>query len=409
MRVKTVSAIAAASLVLTACGGGSSSDQTSATTAPQTDQTTTTPPATTPEQAESDTTAANGSQDSSTTTMAETTTTTVPTPVVVFELATLPQLVADAVAATQGEGDALEVAERLGGFAFEIAPPDGSVLHELSTTMFGSADSARWSYRYGVIAAGGVVEDVDISLDDNGPGAVALAAYYDPIMGALGFERNGSTGSDPGDPGGPNSLNHVYDPADEQLLLNGVEGRVPNVKIWVDEDVTGGSYSDDIEIQGGYWFDYDFQVPPGAVASPLLSEIAAAVPVPVGALLTDARLSLHKRFEDSFSYDLGPAYVTISLTWQLPEGSHDQAMAYYADSATFEGNNTFVIGEASFFDATIYEPSEWGETFDGHGMDLMMLERYAASLELTEDDDGTVELELDIELNPTDQVRAASD
>ncbi len=399
--------LVAAMLVLGACGGDSPSGEEAEASATTANDASTT----TAQQTEPSGGAAEASTTTSTpiTTVAEaTTSTTDPVALVqVLALADIPDCIAGMVDAAAGTADTLALATEFFGFGYEIAPPDGSRFHRADVRLRASAESQRWSISYGVIAPDGIVDDVDINLEDNGPGAVGLANRYDQIMAGLGFTRIGTTGSDPGEPGGPNSLNHVYSPVDDQQIINGVPGRLPNIKIWIEEDIVGGSYSDDIEILGGYSYDYDYETQPGAGSPvPLIGALLEELPLPEGVALTDARVGVNRRDPDSFNYDLGTPYVTIALEWTLPSGTFDNAVEFYSDPTLLGNSAIFMAAEASFFDEGHYEPSTVENGSGGHqDLPMLLLQRYSARFSVgpsTESDPETLEFRL--ELNPNSPV-----
>lgn len=393
--------------LLAACGGDSSDDDSSAQPS-----TTTSPQVSTTQGSDASTTTTTEPEspttegETTTTTTAETTTTTTPS-AATLDLAEVPAFVADIVDAVAGTEDAYDLAAEFFGFGFEVTPPEGSTFYEGSVSLSAAEETARWSTSYSVIAPGGVVEDVDISLDDNGPGAAALAARYDPMMAELGFERTASTGSDPGDPGGPNSLNYVYEPPNDQQTINGVTGRLPNIKVWIEEDVTGASYRDGEDLQGGYSFDYDLVTTPGGGApSPFVAAILQELPVPADAFLSTVRVRTNHRFADSFDIDRGSVYVTASFFWELAAGSFDSVVDFYSDPALLDGSASLSVGEPSFFDEGFYEPAELQEGFEGrYELAILLAQRYGADLTIHPADDSNNEtLEFRIELNPNDEL-----
>jgi hypothetical protein len=403
--VSSTAFVAAIAFLAAACGGGGDDGSAPVTTA---DSSVTAAPTT---ELSGDPTSTTAAPTTAAPTTAAPTTTAAPPAARAFDLSTLPDLVHLADEAHGNPAIApLEVAQQIIGFGYDIPSPDGSSLHSVSASTFGgSEDSVSWTFNYETVAADGVVEDVDITLEGSGPGAVALSTHYDPIMAALGFGRNGSTGSDPGDPGGPNSLNHVYPPEHDRQVLNGVPGRIPNVKIWVNEDINGGSYSDDVEIAGGYAFDYSFQVAPGVIPVPLLAGLADALPLPEGAVLDDARIRLHRRSEGSFSIELGNTYLQASLEWLLPDGGFDPAVAMYADTTVFTDPTTLAAAEPSFFNEGQFEPTEMGESFEGRmQIGVLLLERYEGRLTVlpATDDGDAAKLRLEVDLNPNVTVLA---
>lgn len=390
---------ASLAIIAVACGGGG---EEPAPVATGDSSVTVAAPTTTPASTATPTTATPTTTPATT---AAPTTSAAPTPQA-FDLAALPELVQladESVGDTDAE--AVEVAQQIVGFAYDVPSPEDSTLYGVSALLFSASEGGGvWNFSYEVLAQDGAVADVDITLDDNGPGAVGLAVAYDPVMAALGFDRKGTTGSDPGDPGGPNSLNHVYVPDVDQQTLNGVPGRLPNIKIWVREDIVGGAYSSAIEIAGGYSFDYSFHTPPeSAIPVPLLASLADAVPLPEGVLLSGARLRLERREPDSYGSERGLNYLRATLEWELPDGGFDEAVLLYADPSVFSDEQTLAAAEPSFFQEGKFEPSEFRETFDGrHSVDVLLLQRYAGQLTVlpATEDGEPAEVRVEIDLDP---------
>ncbi len=386
-------------LILAACGAGdntSAIDESSAgepstmSTAQSATPSTTTPPA-------------SSRPETTTTTTTGTTPTQPPSGAIALDLGELPTLVADVVDAVAGDEDVYVVASEFFGFGFPIEPPNGSTLHRASATMSNVDELDRWSLAYSVVTADGAIEDIDIDIDGYGPGSIAVTDRYDPIMTELDFSRNGATASDPGDKGGPNSVNHVYIPAEEDQIVNGVSGRLPNIKIWAAEDIVGGSYSDNIEILAGYRYTYDFETAAGAASPvPLIEALLGEVPVPGVATLDEVRLDMAHRSDDSFDRELGTTYVSIRISWALPNGTFDDAVSFLADPGVFDTSSVLIAAGQNFFDEGSYEPAVLEERYRGRqDLAVLLLERYEGMLTIWPADDSSDEkLELSMELNP---------
>ena len=156
--------------------------------------------------------------------------------------------------------------------------------------------------------------DVDINLDDNGPGAAALRETYDPIMATLGFSYSNSTASDPGDPGGPNSVNHVYVADTGAIRVGGVERVADPLFVWLDDDLVG--FEDGV-MTPGFQIDIGAEVPMGEVPVAILAEVIEAMPDIEGAALGSADLDGRTRPADSFAAEWGLRYLAIDLTWSI--------------------------------------------------------------------------------------------
>ena len=402
-------------LALTACGGGDdepaarpadtttsveTTGLTSDTTAP-----TTTAPAPTTTAAAGATTAPPVATDPATTAAP----TTVPAPEpVAFDLASLPTLVEQLADLTAL--DPLEYAMAL-GFPIEVGVPDGSTLYRVDATVDARETDAgpinEVDTAYSVIAPGGTIPDVDIELDDNGPGSVQVTEVWDPIMTALGYERTNSTASDPGDPGGPNSVNHVYVPTPAAATdVNGVPADIGTVFVWADEDLTGASYdSSNPPLQGGYRIDLSADVGPDAVPVPILAAIIDAMPVPDGATLTDAALRIQPRSPDSFDADKGPNYLDVTIEWAAPAGmGPDDLAAFYTDEASFDGEALIAAevplsGEGPY---RLAEVAAYGDT--DYRLALLLVQRYGGWLSLAAPYEAgdPAEISYHVTLNPTD-------
>ncbi|NND74681.1 MAG: hypothetical protein HKN44_06700 [Ilumatobacter sp.] len=315
------------------------------------------------------------------------------------DLADLPTLIASVEAALAGTGDPLEMAQTLGGFPLDIPAPEGSTLYDISSRFQRLEQGTReTSFEYTTAGPGGNVPDVDINLDDNGPGSVQIIDVYDPVMAALGFERNASTASDPGEPGGPNSVNHVYVPETPVGTFNGIAGSAGNVFIWTDEDINGGSFSSE-PILGGYRIDVDIDTSEDApVPVPLLEALTAAVPTPDGMPLVAGEARIQRRSPDAFQIDRGAMYVAVRLEWEADD--FDDVVAYYADGSVFA--DPLMAAEASFFNDGEYEPAEM-YVYDGtdRRQSVLLLQRYEGLLgiDAPEEADGPVRITLDLDLD----------
>lgn len=391
-------------LVAASCGGGSTGTATNSTASRPVESeiaTTETPVATTAPAGAPIATEAPPETNAPTTTVA-------PLEPESFDLATIPDLVAE-IDATVGDAslDPLAVAQGLFGFPFDITVPDGSSLLSARAGLgFVTDDAHPYEFAYTAIADGGVVPDIDITLDDSGPGSLALIDFFDPRLAELGFDRANSTGSDPGDPGGPHSINHVYVTEQEERDFNGVLGIIQPLFIWVEEDTNGWAYNDTLPEFGGWRVDVEGDFPTDASTTPIpvANAIIEQLVLPGGLTLSDVGVSLRTRDADSFSIDLGETYTDIYLEWTAPADQLDAIVEHFSDiGALFPDEAVFMAGEDDFFDEGTIVRSELRDFGDASKrLDVLLLQRYGGTLGIDASDDGTepMTVYLDLELNP---------
>ena len=60
----------------------------------------------------------------------------------------------------------------------------------------------------------------------------------------------------------------------------------------------------------------------------------------------------------------------------------------------------WVAGRPNFFEPAEYRLDEWAEVFDGHQIELLLLERYVGRLSLEESSTGGTMIELTVRLEP---------
>lgn len=401
-RWRTVMVVTAAALAAAACGG--SGDAASSTSSPATTvdvaAATSSPPSTGPiSSAPSTSTTAAASPAPSTSTSgtapAPAPSTTVAAATLLLDLDVVRSMLDDVGAAMSGpDPTPLEIAARVIGFPVAVAVPDGSRLHRMEVDGRRSEGVARWRWLYEAFAPGDV-GDIDITLDDQGPGSVALAERYDPLMAELGFRRNGTTGSDPGDPGGPNSVNHVYPPLGE-VRIAGAVADVPNVKVWASEDLL---FPEDT-LEPGYRVDLAASL--GAIVEPvpLLAAIRSSFAVPADARPLADRLVLRTRPEDSFDAAYGLHYLDVTVSWTTGEAVEQVVDGYRANPL----GDPWAAAEPSFFEPGTYEPSE---PRPGSGdqwlMDVLLGRTHVGELVIVAGEEGTT-IELDLRLEPGRQV-----
>lgn len=392
-RTARIGVIAGLCLTAAACGGGSGDDTSTSVsdppvTAAEVGPTTTTPadpaPATQPVSTVDDTPATDPPAP---------TTTDAPEPEPLsFDLATLPDLLDRAIQATTDPTiSPLSIARQLIGFPLEIPVPDGSRLYSFSVDPSFGADGNRFEFGYDAVAPGDVVPDIDITLDDNGPGSLQIIETWDPIMAALGFERANSTASDPGDPGGPNSVNHVYLTSTPAGVFNGVPGELAPVFVWSTEDLNGWSYRADREILAGYEIDVDIETAADAgVPVPIVNALLELLTLPDGLELSDAGVDLYSRSADSYEADKGLTYLEMFVEWEAPADMLDTIVASFADlTAILPDEDTLMAGEEAFFDEGTIDRTEWYDYGDADKrLELLLLRRYGATLAIDASSDG---------------------
>ena len=392
-RILSIGVVVGLGLAAAACGGGSDDDTSTATDPPAVTSDTTTAPAST----ESVTTEPVGTEpveETPATDPPAPTTTEAPAPEPVsFDLTALPDLFADAVRATTDPTiSPLSVAQQLIGFPLEIPVPEGSLLYSFSVDPSFGVDGNRFDFGYDAVGPGGVVPDIDITLEDNGPGSLQIIEIWDSIMAALGFERNNSTASDPGDPGGPNSVNHVYVPAAPAGVFNGVPGEVAPVFVWSTEDLNGWSYSADREMLAGYNIDVDIETAPDAgVPVPIVNALVDLLTLPDGLTMSEASVDLRSRTASSFDADKGLNYLEVRIEWEAAPDRLDEIIDFFADTAAmFPDEQLLMPGEDDFFEPGTITRTEWYDygTSD-KWLDLLLLQRYGAMLQINASTDGT--------------------
>lgn len=417
-----LTAVMIAAAMVAACGGGDGSSDTEGPNGQDPGATTTTPESAASDSSSGtdttsdDTSGSDETADSDDTATTEppedtspppTTPTTIAAPeVAVFDLATLTGLITP-LDTELDTADPLQIARQLVGFPVEVGVPEGSTLFRIDATVRTYDDATRThDLSYSVIAPGGTVPDIDINLDDNGPGSAQIIEIWDPIMTALGYDRSASTGSDPGDPGGPNSVNHVYVPGETVPgYVNGVPADVGNIFIWSFEDVTGATYgSDPTNLLGGYQIDTTADVAASEpFAVPLLQAIADRMPVPDTAELTDGTIRLETRRDDAFEIDRGKHYVSVSLTWTTSTTT-DELADFYTDGSLFDGE-VLMAAEASFFNEDEYEPAVIGQYGDtDHRLPVLLARQYEGTLWIKSPSDPSdpATITYDVTLNPND-------
>lgn len=404
-RTAGIGVIAGLCLAVAACGGGSSDDVSSAESDPSITASTADPTATSQAAATPTTepTDPDPTEDTPSTEPPAPTSTEAPQPEQAsLELTDLVGLVDLAVQATTDPTiEPLSVARQLIGFPLEIPVPDGSRLYSFSADLNFDADGDRFEFGYGAVAPGDVVPDIDITLDDNGPGSLQIIEIWDPVMATLGFERANSTASDPGDPGGPNSVNHVYVAAAPTGVFNGVPGELAPVFVWSTEDLNGWSYNSDRPVLAGYEIDVDIETAPGAgIPVPIVNTVLELLTLPERLELSGATVDLNSRSADSYDADKGLNYLELFIEWEAPADMLDAVVAFFADTTMmFPDEQTLMAGEDDFFDEGTIARTEWYDYGDADKrLDLLLLRRYEATLAIDASSDGVAPMTVSFRL-----------
>lgn len=410
-RTTSIGLVAGLCLATAACGGGSGDDtSTVATDPPITTENTAADTTATTDEAPTTAPATTAVTETPATDPPAPTTTDAPAPEPVsFDLATLPELLDSVVRATTDPTiSPLSIARQLIGFPLEIPVPDGSRLYGISFNPYFAPEANRFEFGYDALGPDGVVPDIDITLEDNGPGSLQIIEIWDPIMAALGFERKNSTASDPGDAGGPNSVNHVYVAANPSVDFNGVPGEVAPVFVWSTEDINGWSYNAEREVLAGYSIDVDIETAPNAgIPAPIVNALLDLLPMPKGLELSDASVDLRNRTADSFDADKGLSYLEVLIEWEAPADVLDEMIEFLSDpTVLFPDEQSLMAGEDDFFNEGTIARTEWSDygAADKH-LELLLLQRYGAMLSINASSDGVEPMTVSFRLiaNAVDQ------
>ncbi len=382
-RTAMVSILATLVLIAGACGADSEPTTGSDDTSPSTEA----PPA--PDAPADD--APDVSQVPAETTTSTTTTTTEPAPAGPEPLAldAIPALVG---AWGDGTGDPLGLAQEIIAFPLPIPAPDGTTPYAISVDLLTGDPGTpwEWSWRYEVLANDSI-PDIDIDLDDMGPGAVALRERYDPIMADLGWSYSNSTGSDPSSgAGGPQSVNHVYRSDTETITANGLTATPKPVFVWADEEqVFGGGIP-------GFRIDVPLEFEAGVIPVPLAQAVLDAFPAVDGATLADVAIDSRDRPETSFNAQYGLRYIELSLVWALPADTVETAKTTFSTDL----GSAFAAGGESFFDPGFFAAEAPIESGDRWSQPVVFSDRYEGTVTVEPGSDGDFTATLDLRLEP---------
>ncbi|MEM7143124.1 MAG: hypothetical protein AAF548_19030 [Actinomycetota bacterium] len=382
---RLIVSVLALSLAAAACGGDGDDDTADPTTTTQAPESTTSAPA---DDATDDTT------DDTTTTTTEATTTTTEAPAIdpipVIDASDIPALVA---AWGAGVGTPLELAQEIIGFPVPVEMPEGSSPYRIAVDMRGEDPTVDWYWEWAISATvDGEIPDIDIALDDNGPGSVELLETYNAMLNPLGWFQNGTVGSDPGDPGGPNSVNHVYDFDGETFPLGEISATPGPLRVWADEELIFG------EGIAGYRADVDLEAQPNFIPVPMLEALFREVPVAPGARLIDISVDSFERPEDSFDAEYGTRYLEIEYVCELLPNSGPAAQEVYSVGLA---GSVYQPGDESFFEPGFVEFEEPTVSGDTWRQNVIVLDRYPGEIEVVTDPaTGAVESTVSIRLGP---------
>jgi hypothetical protein len=325
------------------------------------------------------------------TTSTTTTTTTEPPPVGPEPLALddVPALVA---AWGDGTGDPLDLAQRIIAFPLAIPAPDGTTSYAISVDLFAGDQATPWQWDWSYeVLSNEPMPDIDIELDDIGPGAVALRERYDPIMADLGWRRTGTTGSDPSSgAGGPQSVNHVYQSDAETIMANGLIATPNPVFVWADEEqVFDGGVP-------GFQIDVPLEFEAGAIPIPLVQAIIDGAAAIDGATLTDVEIDSRDRPETSFDAQYGLRYLEISIEWELPADAVDAAKTTFST----DPGPALAPGGESFFDPGFFEAEAPIDSGDRWSQSVVFVDRYEGTVTIQTGSEGEPIVTLDLRLEP---------
>lgn len=384
--VQAAAVVMAGATLATACGDdgdAADSDETTTTTV-----------------AADDTTTTATDDDTTTTTEAPATTTTLAA-IATMDVDDIPDLVTEWA---DGSRPTLDLVTDIIGFPIAVGPPSDGGAYNLQVDMEGSdpAEPWTWDWFYETIAAD-PTGNIDIALDDNGPGSVALREFYDPAMADLGWSYSNSTGSDPSSgAGGPQSINHVYQSDSGTIALGPVEGAAKPMFVWASEHL---GFSDEPDLPG-YRIGLSADAPADDIHVPMLAALADDIPVIADARLIDISLRSQQRSDDSFSAEYGLRYFEIEFTYELTPDSAVEAQQAYLDALP---SGIYQAGEESFFEPGTIESADPIEVGDRWTQSVVVLDRYEGSIEVEPDPEtGDTTSTVSIRLEPIRAVLAAS-
>lgn len=249
-----------------------------------------------------------------------------------------------------------------------------------------------WDWSYQALSP---IAEIDLDLDDGGPGSTNTAAIHDPIMADLGWQRKARVGSSPGSGiDAPQSVNFAYVPDFEELSIGDLTATPVVAKAWADEELNFGRGPDG----PGYRIDLEATLAPGLIPVPTLATLIGNLPSVADATLTRVILRSRERSPDSFDADFGLHYIEVQLEFDLPNGSADTA--YEAYSTGLDGEIYHVGSEDMLTPGTI-RPSDPYVYNDTWSQDVVVLGRYPGLIKVIADQvTGDAEASVRITLDP---------
>jgi len=233
-----------------------------------------------------------------------------------LEFVDIPALVAEWAS---GQGDALDLARRIAGLPFELAPPEGSSPWSLLGTVRRppGVEGADWEWRWEYEALTGSVGEIDATLPDGGQGAVDAKAAFDAVFEPFGWSRYVEE-VNPIFPavGTPDSARFAYRPGSYAPGVGGIE---------ISEVFAGALASPDLDsFEGserpGLRIGVLARTKEVSILSPALDAIRDALPADLTAELTDAELvAINPRSEDPQIIE-GERYLEARFTFLISPG-----------------------------------------------------------------------------------------
>lgn len=379
-RIFTATSIALTlTLIAAGCGGSETPSASEVTTTALADDTTTT---------------ASIAPEEPTTTLAPTTIAEpAGTPIPVIDATDTPALIE---AWGDGTAPTLELAQDIIGFPLDLAPASDGGAYSLSVEMEGSDTESdwEWDWTYEAIAAD-PIGDIDIALDNNGAGSVALRDHYEPILNVLGWSYSNSTGSDPSSgAGGAQSMNHVFQNDAGSLRLGDIDATTNPLFVWADEDI---DFRDGPDV-AGYRIDVSLDSPANFIPVPFVDALLRETPTVPGARLVDVSLRSRDRPESSFDAEFGLRYFELEFIFDLPVDAVDAARDVYS---TGLAGTVFRLGEESFFDPGFLEVTEPRIDGENWTQQVVLLDRYSGEIAVeTHPESGDVQSAVRIRLEP---------
>jgi hypothetical protein len=300
-----------------------------------------------------------------------------------LEVADIPALVAEWAS---GQGDALDLARRIVGLPFELAPPEGSSPWSLLGTVRRppGVEGADWEWQWEYEALTGPVGEIDATLPDGGKGTVDAKAAFDALFEPFGWTRYVEE-VDPIFPavGTADSARFAYQPGSDALRVGGIElsGVFAGALASPDLDSFEGPERPGLRI--GVWARTEEL----SIPSPVLDAIRNALPTDLNAELTDAELvAINRRPQDPQIIE-GERYLEATITLSISPGLISSGGADSAKEILSSGlaGSAFQIGRESSASPGVIEvvlPTVTGEIWTES---IIFLERYPGEINIIAD------------------------